>query len=484
MSSTEAAPRRRRPLRRRLTLGMVALVAVVLALVGLATLEVLRRFLVGQVDDQLAQTTAQVTGRPFGRLEGLQVGTLLLETTADGTLTRRPVLVVAEGEGQGSATLSADDLDAITSVGGTPENVDLSELGRYRFVRAEERSGDVVAVGLPLEQVDDTLARILVVGLLGLGVAVLTVALVGGWLIRRELRPLELVATTARRISNRPLAQVDTRVEERVALTSSGTEVDDVAEAINEMLDHVDASLDARAATDARLRRFVADASHELRTPLASIRGYAELFRRVDDADPERRRLAMARIESEAQRMGVLVDDLLLLARLDQGRPLARDPVDLARLAVEAAADAQAASPEHPVTLDVPEEPALVLGDEDRLRQVLANLLANVHRHTPTGTPVTVAVAPGPEQVRLSVVDEGPGVPPELAPRAFERFTRGDGSRSRASGGTGLGLSIVSAVVTAHGGTVALDSRPGRTAVVVTLPSADSTPPESTPPTR
>jgi two-component system OmpR family sensor kinase len=219
------------------------------------------------------------------------------------------------------------------------------------------------------------------------------------------------------------------------------------------------------------LRQFIADASHELRTPLVSIRGYAELYRR-SDADAAQRATAMARIESEAKRMGVLVDDLLLLARLDQGRPLQREPVDLTRLAAESSADVRVTAPRHRLVLELPPEPVYVVGDEDRLRQVLVNLLANATRHTPEGTPVTVRVAAAADEGVLSVVDEGPGIPESLQPRVFERFTRAEESRTRATGGAGLGLSIVAAVVGALDGDVAVDSRPGHTAVTVRLPLA------------
>lgn len=462
----------RAPLRRRLILGLLALVTLVLVVTGALTLGLLRQFLVDQVDRELAQTAEQVARRPFGRLEGVGVDTLLVGVDADGAVTRTPVLVVAEGASQGSATLSAADIQAIAAVGPRPSNIRLSQLGRYRFVREDTPRGEAVVVGRPLAPVNETLGTMLLVQVTALAGALVALGGVGAWLIRRELRPLERVAATARRVTSLPLGRGDTRVVERVPVEASGSEVADVALAFNEMLDHVDTSLEARAATEERLRRFVADASHELRTPLASIRGYAELVRRVGATDVSQQARAVGRIESEATRMGVLVDDLLLLARLDQGRPLDRTPVDLTRLAADAAADAGAASSAHPVRLSLPAEPVLVLGDEHRLRQVLANLLANVHQHTPAGTAVEVLVAREGDRARLTVSDTGPGVPEALAPRVFERFVRADDSRSRASGGTGLGLSIVSAVVQALGGQVTLQSQPGRTEVTVLLPTA------------
>jgi two-component system OmpR family sensor kinase len=238
------------------------------------------------------------------------------------------------------------------------------------------------------------------------------------------------------------------------------------------MLDHVGNALEARHASETQVRQFVADASHELRTPLAAIRGYAELSRRSPAPIPDEIAHVLGRVESEAKRMTGLVEDLLLLARLDAGRPLAHDPVDLTMLVVDAVSDAHAAGPRHYWQLDLPEEPVTVVGDQQRLHQVLANLLANARTHTPEGTTVTVAVCATDDAAVLRVSDSGPGIPAELRPHIFERFARGDSSRSRAAGSSGLGLSFVSAVVAAHRGTVSVESRPGQTAFTVRLPLA------------
>jgi two-component system OmpR family sensor kinase len=242
------------------------------------------------------------------------------------------------------------------------------------------------------------------------------------------------------------------------------------------MLGHVEAALGRRAASEARLRRFAADASHELRTPLAAIRGYAELARRHPGPVPDDIAHALSRVESESARMSVLVDELLLLAQLDAGRPLAKEPVDLTRLAIDATSDAKAASGDHRWLLELPDEPVQVEGDEHRLHQVLANLMSNAAKHTPPGTTVTVAVATGqnPGTVALSVTDDGPGIPEDLQPALFERFVRGDSARSNGGGSTGLGLAIVQAVTIAHGGSVNVTSRPGRTSFVITLPRLDT----------
>jgi two-component system OmpR family sensor kinase len=250
------------------------------------------------------------------------------------------------------------------------------------------------------------------------------------------------------------------------------TEIGQVGAAINRMLGHVASALAARQASENKVRQFVADASHELRTPLASIRGYAELTRRGNYTLPDDVVHSLARVESEATRMTSLVEDLLLLARLDEGRDLESDPLDLSRLLIDAVSDAHAAGPDHEWSLDLPEEPVLVDGDEARLHQVIANLLANARVHTPPGTQVIVSVSIDEDSAVLTVADDGPGIPSELLPVLFERFARGDSSRSRAAGSTGLGLAIVSAVVEGHRGVVTVESEPGRTVFRVDLPLA------------
>jgi two-component system OmpR family sensor kinase len=294
----------------------------------------------------------------------------------------------------------------------------------------------------------------------------------GAFIIRRTLKPLDRVAATASRVSELELDRGKVNLAQRVpeSDTDLRTEVGKVGAALNKMLDHVGSALEARHASEMQVRQFVADASHELRTPLAAIRGYAELSRRSRQPVPDEIAHVLNRVESEARRMTTLVEDLLLLARLDAGRPLAHDPVDLTMLVVDAVSDAHAAGPRHDWQLDLPEEPVTVIGDGARLHQVLANLLANARTHTPEGTTVTVGVSATDQLAMIRVIDAGPGIPAELQPHIFERFARGDSSRSRAAGSTGLGLSIVHAVVTAHGGRVTVTSQPGRTQFTVLLP--------------
>jgi two-component system OmpR family sensor kinase len=356
---------------------------------------------------------------------------------------------------------------------GSNVDVDLGgDLPAYRMTKVVKNDGTVYYVGISLDQVNSTLVTVAAFT----GCVIAGSLIIAGWggalIVRRTLKPLDRVAATATRVSELKLDAGEVRLAQRVPEgdTDPRTEVGQVGAALNRMLDHVGNALEARHASEMQVRQFVADASHELRTPLAAIRGYAELSRRSRQVVPDEIAHVLTRVESEAKRMTTLVEDLLLLARLDAGRPLAQDPVDLTMLAVDATSDAHAAGPRHFWQLDLPEEPVSVIGDGARLHQVLANLLANARTHTPEGSTVTVRVGAVPNAAVIQVSDNGPGIDPELAPRIFERFARGDSSRSRAAGSTGLGLSIVHAVVTSHGGQVGVQSRPGQTVFTVMLP--------------
>jgi two-component system OmpR family sensor kinase len=376
--------------------------------------------------------------------------------------------------------LSPADLTALTTAAlgadGESVNVDLTgEDHQYRVLTGAARiNGEdyIIISALSLEDVNQTLVTVAAFT----GCVILGSLLIAGWggalIVRRTLQPLDRVAATATRVSELRLDRGEVQLAQRVPErdTDPRTEVGQVGAALNRMLDHVGNALEARHASEMQVRQFVADASHELRTPLAAIRGYAELSRRSRQAIPDEIAHVLTRVESEAKRMTALVEDLLLLARLDAGRPLAQDSVDLTMLAVDATSDAHAAGPNHYWQLDLPEEPVTVIGDGARLHQVLANLLANARTHTPEHSTVTVKIGQVPNAAVLQVIDNGPGIAPELTSRIFERFTRGDSSRSRAAGSTGLGLSIVHAVVTSHGGKVGVQSRPGQTVFTVMLP--------------
>jgi two-component system OmpR family sensor kinase len=354
--------------------------------------------------------------------------------------------------------------------------VDLDGLGRYRLIAIHSRGGGAIIVtGLPLSDVDHALLWVLVVFCV-VGVIVLIAATsVGILIIRRQLAPLARVSDAARQVADLELDRGEVRLPTpivRVDPASANTEVGQLGSALNRMLDRIAGALSARHASETRVRQFVADASHELRTPLAAIRGYTELAQRRRDDVPDDVAHAMSRVESEAERMTQLVGDMLLLARLDTGRPLEREPVDLSRLVVDTVSDAHIAGPHHQWSLDLPDEPLTVVGDEARLHQVLANLLANARAHTPPGTSVTTSLAVDDAGgAVLTVADDGPGIPAWLRPEIFERFARGDSSRSRRGGSTGLGLAIVAAVVKAHHGAIEVHSAPGTTEFVVNLPA-------------
>ena len=504
MTGTARPARWRSPagwsLRTRLIAIMVALLTVLGLIVGGVAEIYLHKTLYDRVDNQLTELSQRALGGP-GRFQGgglpalqipppgAQSGSIVLGLASSGGT----VTTVGGGRVQYREADATDDTslrqqrneyvelpaataDTLATV--TPDNVpttlDLGgDLGDYRVVAVLVAGGTMMVVtGLSLADTQTTLYA--VAGVIGGSVLLALVA--AGWagavIIRRTLEPLIRVAATASRVSELRLDRGEVDLAQRVpaADTDPRTEVGAVGAALNRMLDHVGSALEARHASETQVRQFVADASHELRTPLAAIRGYAELSRRSRVPVPEEISHVLGRVESEAKRMTALVEDLLLLARLDAGRPLAHDPVDLTMLVVNAVSDAHAAGPRHDWQLALPEEPVTVPGDEQRLHQVLANLLANARAHTPEGTTVTVGVAEDHGTAVIRVTDAGPGIPPELQPHIFERFARGDSSRSRAAGSTGLGLSIVHAVVSAHGGTVGVDSVRGRTEFTVRLP--------------
>ncbi|WP_432092375.1 sensor histidine kinase [Streptomyces sp. bgisy100] len=475
--------RRVRSLRTRLVLTSVALIAVVCAVIGGVTTITLDSYLHGQRDAQLRGIADRVVRFrppvPDGDL-GFVTGPGQPPGTVGAELSGKRVVSAVRSTERGEAEpLTAAQAAALgrPAADGAPQTVELPGLGSYR-VRAVpdlDRDGGSLVVGLPLQDVRDTVDTLIVAEVCVAGAALAAAGLAGTVMIRVALRPLRRVAATAARVSELRLDRGEVALHERVPAddTDPRTEVGQVGAALNRLLGHVGSALAARHASETRVRQFVADASHELRTPLASIRGYAELTRRGREETGPDTRYALGRIESEAARMTTLVEDLLLLARLDAGRPLARAETDLSPLVVDAVSDARAAGPDHRWRLELPDEPALVRGDPERLHQVLVNLLGNARSHTPGGTTVTARVLrPAVGELLLEIDDDGPGIPEGLLPHVFERFARGDASRGRTAGSTGLGLAIVQAVVGAHGGRVAMRSTPGRTVFAVVLPAS------------
>jgi two-component system OmpR family sensor kinase len=476
-------------LRTRLLVALLGLVAAGLLVAGVATYSSLRAFLLERVDQQLREARGPVAltlassqipglpdpsggpGRPslppgtYGELRSTEGAVLNKISFAYGNETQPTPQLPSPLPGASSQKVNGILFDTAAAGDGGP---------RFRvLVQAVPSVQRVVIVAVPLTETTQTMGR-----LLGIEVLVFALVLVGlgvaAWLIiKRDLRPLEAMADTADVIAAGDLSR-------RVEPAEHRTEVGRLGLSLNAMLEQIEVAFAERAATEEKLRRFLADASHELRTPLTSIRGYAEVFRRGAKDDPEDLDTAMRRIEEESRRMGVMVDELLLLARLGEGRQPEREPVDLARVVADAVGDARAADGGRDISLEAPAE-LVVTGDEHQLRQVVANLLGNARKHTPPGCPVHVRLgsedgdAGAADAAVLEVADEGPGLTPEVAAKVFEPFYRADKSRARQSGGAGLGLAIVAAIVEAHGGQVALQTAPEAGATfTVRLPLSSS----------
>ncbi|HEY8216336.1 MAG TPA: HAMP domain-containing sensor histidine kinase [Acidimicrobiia bacterium] len=456
----------------RLALAVVALLLVLTAVLGVITIRSTRASMVGQIDDRLVSIRdrppppreSEAADRASDRYRDIAE---FLYSSDGRLLDARPAGFSDAPEAGPALPATTAGLaaleDRVVTVPSTDGALD------YRVLVFRVRDGNLKVIAQPLTQVDDavsSLTRIFVIA----GLAMVVVGAAVSWfVIRRSLRPVEGMIDTASAIASGDLSQ---RVDHR----DDRSELGRLAHALDDMLGQLEVSFTERAAAQSRLEQFVADASHELRTPVTAIRGYAELYRGGGLQDREQLDRAMRRIEQESARMGALVEDLLVLARLDEQQPLERHPVDLGVLVEDAVADARAVDPERPITLHDP-DPAIVLGDEQRLRQVLANLLTNARVHTPPRAGIHVAVERSNGRVELTVADEGPGIALHDRQRIFERFSRADRSRSRERGGAGLGLSIVAAVVAAHGGVVQVTDAPGGgAAFVVDLPAIADVP--------
>ncbi|MEO5534031.1 MAG: HAMP domain-containing sensor histidine kinase [Pseudolysinimonas sp.] len=466
-------------LRRRLVVGIVALLAVVSVVVGVLSVLALRQNLLTRLDAQVQDAVSRADAPTTGghpdvddQLPANRIGTLVLRFRG-GTVVRAEYIDDA-GTAVRLSNAQIIQLESLSLERGSVATVELDDLGEFRVAEHSTPAGDRVIAGLPTAEVTSTSSNLALIFALVTLAALISAALAGIQVVRVALLPLGRVTATARRVAELPLARGQVALIERVADADPHTEVGQVGAAFNLMLEHVETSLRSRQESEEKVRQFVADASHELRTPLASIRGYSELTRRSGLELPDDIVYALSRIESESVRMTSLVEDLLLLARLDAGRDLIEGDVDLVPLIADAVADAHVAAPDHVWRVDVDPEtgPVVVPGDLNRLHQVVANLLGNARVHTPAGTIVTAIVAREGSQAVVTIADDGPGIAPDLLPVLFERFARGDGSRSRATGSTGLGLAIVAAVVDAHGGSVAVTSVPGDTRFVVRLPLA------------
>ncbi|WP_308187547.1 sensor histidine kinase [Microbacterium allomyrinae] len=490
----DKAVRKRAPwsLQRKLIVTVVGITSFIMVLVGVATSAILGNVLEAGLSEQLksqVDRTASMTRQFIAQgmsaeqiLEQMpmQAGTLF----AVQTLPNMPTAAVTLDDGTVLA-LTDEQIGQLTE--DIPEQgpivVSIDDIGTYRIEGQPVSGQSIVVVGLSRDDVATTITRMLTtIALLTAGGLILLAAATA-WTIRAGLAPLRAVADTAERVSRMPLDQGEVSISERVPARQADprTEVGRVGEALNTLLDHVGVSLAARQRNEERMRAFVADASHELRTPLASIRGYSELSLKALDRDHgpstmQTTEASLERIQAQSLRMTSLVEDLLLLARLDEGQELVYGTVDLTRLAIDAVADARPTGPDHTWVIDVDDEPVLIAGDAGRLYQIAANLLANARTHTPAGTTVTIGVTRDDGNAVLRVHDDGPGIDPAIKDELFERFSRADRSRARQTGGTGLGLSIVRAIVDAHGGAITVDSAPGDTTFEVRLPARPADP--------
>jgi two-component system OmpR family sensor kinase len=469
-------------LRTKLVGVVLALMTVAFLAVALATTLALRHFLFGQLDQRLhaaserfvvqldesgGDSDADNSREQFEQVAGQAAGTLGARVR-DGRVVAAAVV--------GRAPDRAHRVDAGERAGiaglrpGPPRTVHFHDLGEYRVLTVR-RGGELLVTGLPVDPVDGTVHRLIGIELVVYAVALVLVGVAGFSLVRLTLRPLDRITETASRVATLPLNAGRVELAPEQDIDHPQTEVGTLAAAFDQMLLNVEQSLAARQASEERLRRFLSDASHELRTPVAVVRAHAELARRSSEPLPGDVDHALERIVDESGRMGRMVEDLLLLARLNSGRPLEREPVDLTRIVLDSVSDARVAGADHRWRLELPDEPVELPGDEHALRQVLANLLANARVHTPPGTTVTTSLAQRDAAVTLTVADDGPGIPADVQPDVFERFVRADELRSTTSGGSGLGLAIVDAIVRGHGGSTEVHSEPGDTRFMVTLPA-------------
>lgn len=469
-------------LSRQLVLRVMALVALVTLLLSGLTVATMHAILQKQQDDQLIELASRPTmpGNLDRRHDGRQDGSLEVRPAYSGRISSGSYIgtLASVQQGDTTATLTDDQKTAALGVTQSPATVNLPGLGLYRVYTFTDPTGRRGAVGLPASLTNGPILALLAADTGFLVLAIGSAFLVTRFLVGRSLQPLQRLASTAHAVSALDLASGEVNLSQRVpdADTDERSEVGRVGTAFNHMLDNVENALEARQESETKVRQFVADASHELRNPLASIRGYAELTRRERDEVPPNTAFALSRIEAESARMSALVEDLLLLARLDSGPAvgLSREEVPLVELVSNAVADAQVAGPEHDWSLDLPEAEVMAVADPFRLHQVVANLLANARAHTPPGTHVVTTLRAQGDEAVIVVSDDGPGIPPSIRGTVFERFTRADASRVRTDGtqSTGLGLAIVAAVMKAHGGSASVESSDAGTAFTIRVPLA------------
>lgn len=465
---------RRLALGTRLALGLGALALVVFAVVGTVMAGRMENYLAQKLDEQVGRSQQDLekeihrTGKLTKNVYGWFAAVYRVE---NGTATLEPPSVQPNPELPADPGKLAEVAAATTGSEPVFRTEYLKGYGTYRLRGCPLGDGQVLVSAAPMNDITTTVRQLVLVEVATFLLALVALVVAGRAVLRRGLQPLSDMAKTARDITSHDLTD-SARLPVRVEGGNGGVEVEELRTAFNRMLEHIDTSLAARTAAEQRLRRFVADASHELRTPLTSIRGYADLFRYAAANAPAEREAHLEKLRSEAARMSVLLDDLLLLARLDSAEaetPIRLEDDDLAVLAQASADACQAAHPNHPLTVSAPESLPMRF-DPMRLRQVIDNLLTNAATHTPAGTAVSLSVGVEGEFAVIRVSDTGPGIPAEDQPRIFDRFYRVDNSRTRGSGGSGLGLAVVHSLVAAHGGTITVDSRPGSTTFTIRIP--------------
>ncbi|GHA46196.1 two-component sensor histidine kinase [Streptomyces tauricus] len=470
---------RRLRLGTRLALGMGVLSLVVFAVVGTALSTYMRDYLERQLNDQmkLVQTTQSKDAQAHGTVERRPYYgwyTAVYDVSGDSAVLRRPSDVPKDtveltSFAESLARAGATEMSHTTRI---------EDEGAYRLRACKIGQGVVLVTAAPLEDIEDTMDQLVTVQVVAFALALLGLVVFGRAVLRRGLQPLSDMAHTARGITSHDFTD-SARLPVRADRGNGGPEVEELRTAFNTMLEHIDDSLAVRTEAEQRLRRFVADASHELRTPLMSVRGYADLFQYAAANEPGERDKHLARLRAEAARMGVLLDDLLLLARLDAAEvdaPLRLEDADLAELVRQAADAFRATHADHPLTVTAGAGPVRLRLDVLRVRQVLDNLLTNAAVHTPTGTEVAVEVSVTAGAAVVRVTDSGPGIPAADQERVFDRFFRIDKARSRDRGGSGLGLAVARSLVRAHGGTIDVRSRPGTTTFTLTIPLVRDTP--------
>ncbi len=482
-------------LRTRLVLVAMALLVAISGAIGLFSYASMDSFLTRQLDERLLQASriSSAAGRPLTGNPGGRPDPLEARGQGIGTLSARISGGAVSSAGfldndASRASLSATDDQILLDLRPNTAPVDRTlSTGDYRLIAVETAYGDTIITGLPLAAKQSTLASLVWTMVVVSSGGLLVIGLAGTAMIRRTMKPLEQLSEVATKVSRLPLDAGEVALAVRVPPSAAhpGTEVGSVGYALNKMLDNVSNALESRQESEMKVRQFVADASHELRTPLTAIRGYTELMRMTEHLTPDGER-SLARVQSQSERMTTLVEDLLTLARLDEGQPIKVTDVDLTQLVIETVSDAKVMAPDRRWQLELPPEPVIVRGDATQLHQVLANLLSNARKHTPPGTSVATEVMRSADGTAvLTVTDDGEGIAPEFIDRVFARFARADASRKNpatsptaaptaptAEGTSGLGLSIVQSIVAAHGGTVRVTSRPGRTEFAVRLPAA------------